>query len=131
MQKGVIRNVVNNQSAVEPPKVDHAGLDPEEEERMRKIAVGYWLMRPDELASPIEFINEFDCVGQVPLHSQHSDEFFYVLSGEGIMQIGDETDILVKPFDLIYTPPDVVHSIRPKEEGGVVRCLCWAVSLKR
>jgi mannose-6-phosphate isomerase-like protein (cupin superfamily) len=128
MKKGVIRNVKNNQSAVEPPHVEHEGLDPEEEERMKKIAVGYWLMRHDELATPIEYVNEFDCVGQVSLHSHHCDEFFYVLSGEGIMQIGDETDILVQPYDLIYTPPDVPHSIRPKEEGGVVRCFCFAVT---
>lgn len=129
MKKGVIRNVSNNQSAVDPPQADHDGLDPAEEERMRKIAIGYWLMRPDELESPIEFINEFDCVGDVQLHSHHNEEFFYVLSGEGIMQIGDETDIVVRPNDLIYTPPDVPHSIKPKEEGGTVRCFCFAVTV--
>ena len=129
MKSGVIRNVSRNVSAVEPPVADHDGLSPEEEERMRKIAVGYWLMRPDELISPIEFINEFDCVGEVPLHSHHNEEFFYVLSGEGIMQIGDEKDILIKANDLVYTPPDVQHSIRPREPGQVVRCFCFAVKV--
>lgn len=129
MKKGIIRNVSNNKSAIEPPQAEHDGLDKEEEKRMQKIAVGYWLMRPDELVSPIEFINEFDCVGEVPLHSHHTEEFFYVLSGDGIMQIGDEKDIEVKPYDLIYTPPDVPHSIKPKQEGGKVRCFCFAVTL--
>lgn len=129
MKKGIIRNVSNNVSAIDPPKAEHDGLSKEEEERMSKIAVAYWLMRPDELISPIEFINEFDCVGFVPLHSHHTEEFFYVISGEGIMQIGDEQDIEVKPYDLIYTPPDVPHSIRPKREGETVRCFCFGLKL--
>jgi len=128
-KKGIIRNVSNDKSAIAAPKAEHDGLDPEEEERMKKIAIGYWLMRPDELVTPIEFINEFDCVGQVQLHSHHTEEFFYVLFGEGVMQIGDETNILVKPRDLIYTPPDVAHSIRPKREGEKVRCFCFAVKV--
>lgn len=129
MHKGIIRNVSNNKSAIEPPKAEHDGLDKEEEERMQKIAIGYWLMRPDELISPIEFINEFDCVGEVPLHSHHNEEFFYVLSGEGIMQIGEVKNIPVKPCDLIYTPPDVPHSIKPRTQGGKVRCFCFAVAV--
>jgi mannose-6-phosphate isomerase-like protein (cupin superfamily) len=129
MSKGIIRNVSNNKSAIDPPKADHDGLSKEEEEAMTKIAVGYWLMRPEELQTPIEFINEFDCVGQVALHSHHTEEFFYVLSGEGIMQIGDEDGIEVKPYDLIYTPPDVPHAIRPKRDGETVRCFCFAVKL--
>ena len=129
MKAGVIRNVSNNVSAIEPPKADHDGISKEEEEKMQKIAIGYWLMRPDELISPIEFINEFDCVGEVPLHSHHSEEFFYVIKGEGIMQIGEETDILVKPYDLIYTPPDIPHSIKPKNPGEVVRCFCFGIKL--
>jgi len=130
LKKGIIRNVSNNISAIPTPPSELKGLTEEKKARMAKIALKYWLMGPDELISPFDFIFESDCVGQVPLHSHHSEEFFFILSGEGIMQIGDEENLEIKPRDLIYTPPDVPHSIRPKHPGETIRCLCFGLRIQ-
>ena len=127
MRKCIIRNVSNNKSATKPPEVKHEGAN---EEEMEKTAIGYWLMRPDELEAKIEFINEFEVRGDVPPHS-HSDaeEIWYVIEGEGYVQLGDEKEIRVGPRDMIYTPVGVPHGIRP-EKNKTVRCFGFAIKIK-
>lgn len=127
MKKGIIRNVSNNKSAIEPPEVEHKGTNSSE---MEKTAIGYWLMRPEELEAKFEFINEFEVIGDVPAHSHPAaEEIWYVIEGEGYVQLGDEKNIEVKPRDMIYTPVDVQHAIRPKP-GKTVRCFGFAVKTK-
>jgi mannose-6-phosphate isomerase-like protein (cupin superfamily) len=41
----------------------------------------------------------------------------------------DEEDRPVSPGDLVYIPPDRVHSLRPVG-GGAIHCFCFAVGVK-
>ena len=36
---------------------------------------------------------------------------------------------VVNPGDLVYIPPDTVHSLRPTG-GGAIHCFCFAVAVK-
>ena len=50
------------------------------------------------------------------------------MSGRGVMIVaGEERD--VSPGDLVYIPPDTVHSLRPTG-GGAIHCFCFAVAVK-
>lgn len=75
----------------------------------------------------LQFVNEFlVSPGQhIEPHYHDSLEFYYVLSGRGTMRVGDEVSE-VSPGDLIYTPPNVPHSIFAHRSG--VRCLAFAVA---
>ena len=50
------------------------------------------------------------------------------MSGRGVMTVADE-DRHVAPGDLVYIPPDTVHSLRPTG-GGAIHCFCFAVATK-
>jgi quercetin dioxygenase-like cupin family protein len=78
----------------------------------------------------VELISEFEIKPGATLdpHSHHTLEFYYVLSGRGIMTISGE-DRQVGPGDLITIPPDAAHSIRPI--GHVpIRSLAVGIGLK-
>ena len=49
-------------------------------------------------------------------------------TGEGVMTIAGE-ERPVGPSDLIYIPPDQVHSLRPTGDTAI-RCFCFAVGVK-
>jgi mannose-6-phosphate isomerase-like protein (cupin superfamily) len=51
-----------------------------------------------------------------------------VMSGRGVMTV-DEEERPVGPGDLVYIPPDQVHSLRPVG-GGAIHCFCFAVGVK-
>lgn len=94
--------------------------------------VAYFMFGKDELrdasmGSTIEFINEFtvEAGARIEPHFHNSHEFYYVLDGEGWMQVGDEKQY-VTPRTLIYIPPNAPHSMWPAKEGEGMRCLCWA-----
>jgi mannose-6-phosphate isomerase-like protein (cupin superfamily) len=44
------------------------------------------------------------------------------------MTVADE-DQAVGPGDLVYIPPDTVHSLAPTG-GGAIHCFCFAVAVK-
>ena len=41
----------------------------------------------------------------------------------------DDEDRDVQPGDLVYIPPDKVHSLAPTG-GGAIHCFCFAVAVK-
>ena len=50
------------------------------------------------------------------------------MTGTGVMTVGDEQRD-VSPSDLVYIPPDTVHSLRPTG-GEPIHCFCFAVGVK-
>lgn len=48
-------------------------------------------------------------------------------NGTGVMTVGDERRD-VEPSDLVYIPPDTVHSLRPTGEEPT-HCFCFAVGV--
>ena len=62
----------------------------------------------------LELVNEFEVPGGglVDPHSHPTHEFYYVMNGRGIMTIDGE-DREIAQGDLVYIPPDKVHSLRP------------------
>jgi quercetin dioxygenase-like cupin family protein len=84
-------------------------------------------MREATEGSHLQFINEFTVEpgAAIEPHLHDSHEYYYVLSGQGTMRIGDHVQE-VHPGHLIHTPPNVPHSIFAHRSG--VRCLAFAVS---
>jgi|SRR5271165_319135 len=79
----------------------------------------------------LELVNEFtvDGGGRVDPHSHPTHEFYYVLSGRGIMTIeGDDRE--VAQGDLIYIPPDKVHTLAPVSKNAGIHCFCFAIGVK-
>jgi len=106
------------------PKVEHNGTCPV-----------WWLvgsreMRETTLGGYLELVNEFEVAGGgcVDPHSHPTHEFYYVTSGRGVMTIADEQRV-ISPGDLVYIPPDEVHSIRPVGANAPVRCFCFAIGV--
>jgi mannose-6-phosphate isomerase-like protein (cupin superfamily) len=95
----------------------------------------WWFYKEKELKEAtmggfVELISEFEIKPGARLdpHSHHTLEFYYVISGRGIMTISGE-ERQVCPGDLITIPPDAVHSIRPL--GHVpIRSLAVGIGLK-
>ena len=85
-------------------------------------------MRASTDGSYLEYVAEFEIAAGSHLepHRHNTHEFYYVLKGKALMQIGPEKREIV-PGDLVHIPPEAVHSIAPIE-GGSVRCLAFAAS---
>ena len=90
------------------PVVEHAGTVPV-----------WWLIQPGELKEVtrggfLELVSEWEVAGGglVDPHSHPTHEFYYIISGLGVMKIADD-EREVGQGDLIRIPPDVVHSIWP------------------
>ncbi len=115
---------VRNIEDVEPI-VEHTGTVPVwwmvQSQEMRELTDGGFL----------ELVNEFEVAGggYVNPHSHPTHEFYYVLRGRGIMTIGDE-DRTIAQGDLVYIPPDVVHSLRPVTDHAPIHCFCFAIGVK-
>jgi quercetin dioxygenase-like cupin family protein len=106
------------------PEVEHNGTVPV-----------WYLVHPREMkqltdGGYLELVNEFEVAagGYVYPHSHPTHEFYFVMSGRGVMTISGE-DRDVNPGDLVYIPPDEVHSLRPTG-GGAIHCFCFAVAVK-
>jgi quercetin dioxygenase-like cupin family protein len=96
----------------------------------------WWLIRPQEMkeitnGGYLELANEFEVVGggAVFPHTHPTHEFYYVTSGRGVMTIEGE-DAEVSQGDLIYIPPNAVHTLRPISEHAGIHCFCFAVGVK-
>jgi quercetin dioxygenase-like cupin family protein len=78
----------------------------------------------------LELVSEFEVAGggAVHPHAHPTHEYYYVLSGRGIMTIAGETRE-IGPGDLVSIPPDAVHSLAPVTEHAPIRCLAFAVGL--
>jgi mannose-6-phosphate isomerase-like protein (cupin superfamily) len=114
---------VRNVKQVEP-EVEHNGTVPV-----------WWLIHPREMkeltdGGYLELANEFEVAvgGEVFPHDHPTHEFYFVMTGQGVMTVGGEARD-VSPGDLIYIPPDTIHSLRPTG-GQPIRCFCFAVGVK-
>lgn len=78
----------------------------------------------------LEFVNEFTVEpGEyVHPHFHNSHEFYYVLSGRGIMRVGGEV-FKVHPGDLIHTPPNVPPSLAAGTSG--IRSLAFSCGFQK
>ena len=107
------------------PVVEHNGTVPV-----------WWLVNPREMkeitdGGYLELANEFEVKGgsHVFPHTHPTHEFYYVTSGRGIMTIaGEHREI--SQGDLVYIPPDTVHSLKPVSDNASIHCFCFAVGVK-
>ena len=95
----------------------------------------WWLIKPRELYDAtvggyLELICEWEIAGggEVFPHSHPTHEFYYVTSGRGLMRIGDEEQI-ISPGDLVYIPPDALHSGRTVSENAPLHAVSFAVGV--
>jgi mannose-6-phosphate isomerase-like protein (cupin superfamily) len=58
-------------------------------------------------------------------HAHPTHEWYYVTAGRGVMTVGDD-DRDITQGDLVYIPPNVVHSLRPVTDNAPIRCFCFA-----
>lgn len=107
------------------PVVEHGGTVPV-----------WWLVLPREMQTAtdggfLELVSEWivEGGGQVDPHSHPTHEYYYIVSGRGIMKIGDE-EREVHQGDLVYTPPDTVHSIWPATPNAPLHGLAFAIGVK-
>jgi mannose-6-phosphate isomerase-like protein (cupin superfamily) len=105
--------------------VEHAGTVPV-----------WWLIEPRELHQAtkggfLELVSEWEVAGGglVDPHEHPTHEFYYIISGRGIMKIADE-EREVGQGDLIRIPPDTVHSIWPVTENAPLRGLAFAIGIE-
>ena len=106
------------------PEIEHNGTVPV-----------WWLIHPREMkeitdGGYLELANEFEVAGggAVFPHTHPTHEFYYVTSGRGVMTIeGEDAD--VSQGDLIYIPPNAVHSLRPVSDHAPIHCFCFAVAV--
>jgi quercetin dioxygenase-like cupin family protein len=96
----------------------------------------WWLVNPREMyeitkGGYFELANEFEVAGGSAVfpHTHPTHEFYYVLSGRGIMTVGDDTSE-IRQGDLVYIPPDMVHSLKPISDTAPIHCFCFAVGVK-
>jgi quercetin dioxygenase-like cupin family protein len=88
-------------------------------------------MRDETSGSYLEYVAEFELVPGARLepHTHDTHEFYYILRGAAMMQIGSETrDVAVG--DLIHIDRNEPHSIWPTDEEVGFRALSFAVSFK-
>jgi len=114
-----VRNV-----ATVTPEVEHNGTVPV-----------WWLIHPREMhaitdGGYLELANEFEVAvgGEVFPHTHPTHEFYFVMTGTGVMIVGGEERV-VGVGDLIYIPPDAVHSLRTTGDRPI-HCFCFAVGVK-
>jgi quercetin dioxygenase-like cupin family protein len=104
------------------PEVEHNGTVPV-----------WWLVKSREMLEKtrggyLELVNEFEVAGGSAVfpHTHPTHEFYYVTSGRGMMTIeGEEREI--RQGDLVYIPPNLVHSLRPVSDHAPIHCFCFAV----
>ena len=96
----------------------------------------WWLIKPREmreetLGGHLELISEFEVKGggEVHPHKHPTFEFYYILSGRGVMIIEGETQV-IGPGDLVKIPPNALHSLKPVSTNASIRGLAFAVAVK-
>jgi quercetin dioxygenase-like cupin family protein len=113
-----VRNI-----ATVPPTVEHNGTTPV-----------WYLMPPGTMRAAtgggsLELVNEFEITGggAVDPHTHPTHEFYYVLYGRGTMVIGQESQEIGQG-DLVYIPPNAVHSLVAASDHAPIRCFCFAIA---
>jgi quercetin dioxygenase-like cupin family protein len=107
------------------PVVEHNGTVPV-----------WWMVNPQELKAEteggyLELVSEFEVAGggMVDAHAHPTHEFYYVLSGRGIMTISGE-ERRIGQGDLVHIPPNAVHSLAPVSKNASIHCFCFAIGTK-
>ena len=107
------------------PAIEHNGTTPV-----------WWLVPPREMEEAteggfLELVSEWivEGGGLVDPHSHPTHEFYYIIAGRGIMKIGDE-EREVGQGDLVYTPPNITHSIWPTSKNAPLHGLAFAIGVK-
>jgi quercetin dioxygenase-like cupin family protein len=95
----------------------------------------WWLIKPREMydatvGGHLELICEWEITGggEVFPHRHPTHEFYYVTSGRGLMRSEDEEQI-ISPGDLVYIPPDALHSVRTVSENAPLHAVSFAVGV--
>jgi quercetin dioxygenase-like cupin family protein len=95
----------------------------------------WWLVSSREMkeitdGGYLELVNEFEVLpgGSVFPHTHPTHEFYFVMRGEGTMVIDDE-ERRVSPGDLVYIPPDALHSLVTIGDAPI-HCFCFAVAVE-
>lgn len=96
----------------------------------------WWMIKSREFkdltdGGYLELVNEFEVAGggAVEPHSHPTHEFYYVTSGRGIMRIED-SEQEISQGDLVYIPPNKVHTLRPISEHAPIHCFCFAIGVQ-
>ena len=86
-------------------------------------------MRAETEGSYLEYVSEFEIAAGSHLepHRHNTHEFYYVLKGRALMQIGAEKRE-VEPGDLIHIPANASAHDRGRSATGPVRALAFAAS---
>ena len=80
----------------------------------------------------LELVNEFEVPGGglVDPHSHPTHEFYYVMNGQGHHDASTVRSATISQGDLVYIPPDKVHSLRPISDHAPIHCFCFAIGVK-
>lgn len=104
------------------PVVEHNGTVPV-----------WWMVESREMKDRteggfLELVNEFEVAGggAVEPHTHPTHEYYYVMSGRGLMRIEDEEREIAQG-DLVYIPPNKVHTLRPLTDHAPIHCFCFAI----
>ncbi len=76
-------------------------------------------------------VNEFEVAGGgfVYPHAHPTHEYYYVTAGRGVMTVGGEEREICQG-DLVYIPPEVVHSLKPVSDNAPIHCFCFAIGVE-
>jgi quercetin dioxygenase-like cupin family protein len=106
------------------PIVEHNGTTPV-----------WWLIPPREMLKQtqgghLELIAVWEITGggEVFPHQHPTHEFYYVLSGRAVMVV-EEEEREISEGDLVYIPPDKVHSVRTISPHAGIRAVSFAVGV--
>lgn len=76
----------------------------------RSVKMGYTVIYP---------------TGTTTGHAHDEEEVYFVISGEGIMQVGDDK-FEIKPGDALYVPPGLFHTTY--QRGNVPLTVVWVTA---
>ena len=69
---------------------------------------------------------------QLRISSAHPEFVEEILLGNGAVGVSfiDGEDRPISQGDLVYIPPDKVHSLRPISDHAPIHCFCFAIGVK-
>lgn len=90
-----------------------------------------WSLAEKTKGTYIEFIDDFEIApgAKAEAHYHNTHEWYFILSGVGVVQIENEARN-VQEGDLIYIAPDERHTIYPTGDAAI-RAFCFAASYQK
>ena len=85
-------------------------------------------LRNETMGGYLEFVDEFVLAegNEIEPHSHNTDEFYYVLDGNGTMTVDGEAQELTVG-ELVRIRPNLIHSLAA-DRGVAMRALAFAIS---